>query len=153
MMRHRSRSRRQPMQFRSIGIAAAICMLGAGMAQARTVHFTVALNGASEVPPNTTTGKGELTASLDTASKTFTYKATYSGLTGPAVAAHFHGPAAPGANAPPVIPIKTLASPIEGTAALTDPQIAELTAGKWYFNVHTAAHPGGEIRGQLKPAH
>ena len=54
-----------------------------------------------------------------------------------------------GANAPPVIVIKSLASPITGSATLTPAQVADLTAGKWYFNVHTAAHPGGEIRGQL----
>ena len=63
--------------------------------------------------------------------------------------AHFHGPAAPGANAPPIIVVKDLPSPMKGTATLTDAQIADLQAGKWYFNIHTSAHPGGEIRGQL----
>ena len=42
-------------------------------------------------------------------------------------------------------------SPIAGTATLSDGQIADLEAGKWYFNVHTMAHPGGEIRGQVMP--
>jgi hypothetical protein len=140
------------MQFRSIGIAAAICLLSAGVADARTVHFATVLKGSDEVPPNTSPGQGQVRATLDTVSKAFTYNITYSGLTGPAVAAHFHGPAAPGSNAPPVIPITKLASPIEGTATLTDAQVADLSAGKWYFNVHTAAHPGGEIRGQLKAA-
>jgi len=65
--------------------------------------------------------------------------------------AHFHGPAAPGANAPPVVPVPAanLANPMTGTATLDDGQIADLKAGKWYFNIHTAANPGGEIRGQL----
>ncbi len=63
--------------------------------------------------------------------------------------AHFHGPAAAGVNAPPIITMKTLPSPIKGTATLTDAQIDDLKAGNWYFNVHTAAHPPGEIRGQL----
>jgi len=36
-----------------------------------------------------------------------------------------------------------------GTAVLTDAQIADLTAGKWYANIHTQANPGGEIRGQV----
>ena len=76
-------------------------------------------------------------ATLDTDTKEFTYDVTYSGLTGPAVAAHFHGPAAPGVNAPPVIVMTTLTSPISGSATLTDAQIADLEAGKWYFNVHT----------------
>ena len=76
---------------------------------------------------------------------------TYSGLTGPATAAHFHGPAAVGANAPPVVPVPAtaLANPIKGDATLTDAQAADLAAGKWYFNIHTAANKGGEIRGQV----
>jgi hypothetical protein len=79
-----------------------------------------------------------------------TWTVTYEGLTGPATAAHFHGPAAAGANAPPVVPIKgNLASPITGSATLTDAQAADLSAGNWYFNVHTAKYPDGEIRGQL----
>jgi len=40
-------------------------------------------------------------------------------------------------------------SPAEGSATLTDAQAADLTAGKYYINVHTAANPGGEIRGQV----
>jgi hypothetical protein len=51
------------------------------------------------------------------------------------------------------VPVTNPANPIKGKAVLTDAQIADLKAGKWYFNVHTAAHPGGEIRGQVAPAH
>ena len=65
------------------------------------------------------------------------------------VAAHIHGPAEPGANAPPVVPFANAASPISGTATLTDAQAADLMAGKYYVNVHTAANRGGEIRGQI----
>jgi hypothetical protein len=64
--------------------------------------------------------------------------------------AHIHGPAAVGANAGVVVPFKApVTSPITGTATLTDAQMADLEAGKYYANVHTAANPGGEIRGQL----
>jgi hypothetical protein len=119
-------------------------------AQAKSLKFSASLTGGEEVPANTLMGTGKVTAKLDVEKKTFSYKATYSKLTGPATAAHFHGPAGYGFNAPPTLPITNLASPIEGVATLTDPQIAELTKGRWYFNVHTAAHPGGEIRGQLK---
>jgi hypothetical protein len=118
---------------------------------AATQTFVASLNGATEVPPNDTKGTGTVSATYDTVSKKFSYDVTYSGLTGTATAAHFHGPAAAGVNAPPVVPIPAtaLASPIKGEATLTDAQAADLEAGNWYFNVHTAAHPGGEIRGQL----
>ena len=45
--------------------------------------------------------------------------------------------------------IASAASPIKGEATLTDAQAADLLAGRWYVNVHTRAHPGGEIRGQV----
>jgi hypothetical protein len=95
-------------------------------------------------------GKGAATASLDTATKTLTWSVEYSGLSGPATAAHIHGPADPGADAGVVVPfISSLVSPIKGSATLTDAQIGQLEAGKWYINIHTAVNKGGEIRGQL----
>jgi hypothetical protein len=138
-----------------IALAASAALLAAGMANAATLHFDTTLKGANEVPPHDVGGTGKVMATLDTVSKSFSYKVTYSGLTGPATMAHFHGPAAPGANAPPVVPVpKTaLANPMMGKATLTDAQIADLEAGKWYFNIHTAANPGGEIRGQLPASH
>jgi hypothetical protein len=134
-----------------IGLAASAVLFAAGAASAATLTFTTTLSGPGEVPPNPTSGTGKVAATLDTTSKVLTYTVTYSGLTGPATMAHFHGPAAPGANAPPVVavPMSALASPMAGAATLDDGQIADLEAGRWYFNIHTAAHPGGEIRGQL----
>ena len=89
-------------------------------------------------------------ATLNTATKELTYTLTFDNLTGPATAAHFHGPAAAGANAGVVVPLgNNPTSPIHGSKTLTDAQIADLEAGKWYVNVHTAANPGGEIRGQV----
>jgi hypothetical protein len=73
----------------------------------------------------------------------------FSGLSGPVTAAHFHGPAAPGENAGPVVTIDDLESPSEGSATLTDEQAAQLANGQWYVNIHTEAHPDGEIRGQV----
>jgi hypothetical protein len=136
----------------ALAAVALSAMLTAGAPSfAATVNYTADLKAASEVPPNDSKGTGALTGTFDTTSKKLTYSATYSGLSGPATAAHFHGPAAAGANAGPVLPIAptALASPIKGEATLTDAQAADLAAGKWYFNVHTAAHAGGEIRGQV----
>lgn len=129
--------------------AVGLVLLTAAAAQSATLRFAAHLTGAQEVPANATTGSGDVTAKVDTNTHLMTYSVTYSGLTGPATAAHFHGPAAPGVNAGPVVMLKALASPISGSADLTDAQFADLQGGKWYFNVHTAAHPGGEIRGQL----
>ncbi|MFI4975668.1 MAG: CHRD domain-containing protein [Caulobacterales bacterium] len=133
----------------AMGAAAALLLFVSGSACAATLHFKAALSGHDEVPPNAATGTGKLTATLDTDSKALSYNVTYRGLSGPGVAAHFHGPAAAGANGPVVIPVTAPASPIKGTATLTDAQVADLKAGAWYFNVHTQANPGGEIRGQI----
>jgi len=134
-----------------IGWTAAAVLFTAGAVSAATLHFTTTLKGADEVPPHAVPGTGKVTASLDTKTKLFSYKVTYAHLTGPATMAHFHGPAGPGVNAPPVVPVppSSLADPMKGAATLDDGQIADLKAGNWYFNIHTAANPGGEIRGQL----
>jgi hypothetical protein len=130
---------------------AAISVLAlAGAANAEIIHYMAMMDGASESPAHATPGKGMVMADLDTSTKTLTYKASFSGLTGPATMAHFHGPALPGANAPPVVVFPTpVSSPIGGSVVLTDAQIADLNAGKWYVNVHTDANKGGEIRGQV----
>jgi len=117
---------------------------------AATETYKADLKPSTEVPANDTKGSGALTATYDTVTKKLTYSATYQGLTGPATAAHFHGPAAPGVNAAVVVPVKDMTpSPLKGEATLTDAQAADLQAGKWYFNIHTAANKGGEIRGQV----
>jgi hypothetical protein len=125
---------------------AAVSLLAAGAASAQMMHYSAALKGADGVK-----GSGDVQAMLD--GKTFTYTASYKDLTGPAVAAHFHSAPTAGGNGPPVLPATVTPSPIKGSATLTDAQIADLNAGKWYFNIHTAANPGGEIRGTVTMAH
>jgi hypothetical protein len=135
-------------------ILAAVCAVGfLSSASAAMVQFQGTLSGKSEVPPTTSSGSGDVLATLDTASKKLSYTMTYYGLTGPATAAHFHGPAASGANAGVVVPIGTNpASPTTGSVTLTEAQMKDLEAGKWYANVHTEANKGGEIRGQMMRA-
>lgn len=120
-------------------------------AHAATVTLKADLKASTEVPANDSTGTGTLTATLNTETNELKYHIEFTGLSGPVVAAHFHGPAAEGANAKPQLPIKTspIASPIDGSATLTPEQAKDLTDGKWYFNLHTAANPRGEVRGQI----
>jgi len=119
---------------------------------ADTMNFSADLKSSSEVPPKDSPGHGQFTATFDTSTKQLQYKATYADLTGPATMAHIHGPASAGKNAGVVIPVPKdkVASPIEGTATLSDAQAKELVAGNYYFNVHTEKNPGGEIRGQIE---
>jgi hypothetical protein len=120
----------------------------ASPALAQNVNFKATLAGGEEVPPVQTSGKGELTATFDQGSKRLTWKGNYSGLSGPATAAHFHA-AEKGKNGGVAVPISPSASPMEGAATLTDQQVADLMAGRWYVNVHTEANKAGEIRGQM----
>jgi Cu/Zn superoxide dismutase len=122
-------------------------------AQAQTKTFHADMTTAQEVPPTAGTGTGKATFTLDPATKELKWTVTYSGLSADATAAHIHGPAAPGANAGVAVNLAPsgVKSPLEGSATLTDAQIADLTSGKDYVNVHTVQNKGGEIRGQIKP--
>jgi hypothetical protein len=136
--------------FRTVVTVCALTLVSAA-AHAATIQLKADLKASSEVPPKDSAGMGTMTGTLNTETNEFTYHIEFSGLTGPAVAAHFHGPAAEGANAKPQLPIKgsPVTSPIDGKATLTAEQAKDLLDGKWYFNLHTAANPGGEIRGQI----
>ena len=131
------------------GLAVAAYLAAASPVLADTVSLKANLAAATEVPPNDSAATGSVTVTFDTASKKATWQGTYSGLSGPATAGHFHGPADPGKNASVAVPITPNTSPLQGSADLTDAQAADLMAGKWYVNIHTDAHKGGEIRGQV----
>lgn len=137
--------------FRSALAGAAIAAaLIVSPALAETVSFKADLTGASEVPPVATSGIGTVTATYDTATKRLSWRGSVSGLTGNATAAHFHGPAEPGKNAGVMVPAPGVtAGAFEGSATLTDEQARAVMAGNTYFNIHTPANPGGEVRGQV----
>jgi hypothetical protein len=136
--------------FRRSMILAGFTVMFAGSASAATVKFHATLDAASEVPPSKSTGSGEATASLDTATHELTYDVTFSGFSSDVTAAHIHGPAATGKNAGVVVPLGSAPkSPIHGSAKLTPEQEQELTAGMYYVNVHSKNNPSGAVRGQL----
>jgi len=128
--------------------AALLALTPAAFAASET--FSADLKPSAEVPAVDSKASGTITATYDTASKKLTYTATYKDLSGPATMAHFHGPADAKTNAPVVVPVKDMTpGTLKGEATLTDAQATDLQAGKWYFNIHTAANKGGEIRGQM----
>ncbi len=136
-----------------LSLAGALAFSGAPAlpVSAATLSYTADLKSASDSPPNTSKATGKVMAWFDTVSNKLSWAVTYTGLSGPATAAHFHGPTAMGAHAAPVAPVPPagLATPMNGEAMPTDAQAEELADGKWSFNIHTAAHAGGEIRGQM----
>jgi CHRD domain len=130
----------------TLAFGAAVAFAGPAFAD----KMKVTLDGKSQVPPNTSAATGTADLDYDPASKKLSWKLTYTGLSGPATAAHFHGPAEAGKNAGVAVAIPNAgASPVEGSATLTDAQAVDLVGGKYYINIHTAANPGGEIRGQV----
>jgi CHRD domain len=135
---------------RSVLIGSALFAIANSAAVAETLKYKSVINAQNVTTPNDSKGTGTAEVTYDTATKTLSWDINFDGLTGPPTMAHFHGPAAPGANAGVALMIGTNpTSPAKGTATLTDAQAADLQGGLWYINIHTAANRGGEIRGQV----
>ena len=132
-------------------VLSVVAALLAGCASmAGTGSIQVTLSGSQEVPPVTTaaTGSGTITVGAD---KSVSGNVTTAGLVG--VAAHIHD-GAPDKNGPVIVPLNKSSDnswSVPAGARFTDAQFESYKAGNLYINVHTAAHKGGEIRGQLKP--
>ncbi len=137
----------------SLLAASAVVALAAGCTTvtSNTALMQARLSGDAQVPPVQTMGQGVAQVWLNKDTGGLRWKVDYSGLSGPATAAHFHGPADVASNGPVVVPFKSpLTYPtIEGEATITPAQVQDLLAGRWYINIHTAKNPGGEIRGQV----
>lgn len=129
---------------------AAILSLAAWAGPALSQEIKVALSGAQEIPPVTTSATGTGTVNVG-ADRSLSGGVTVSGLE--VTAAHIHD-AGPGKNGPIVVPLTKVSDTVwnvpPGTK-LTDAQYESYKAGNLYFNIHSAAHKAGEIRGQIKP--
>lgn len=110
------------------------------------VALTAVINASQEVPANPSTATGTFTGVYNKDTNVLTYTVTYTGLT--PVMGHLHR-GMPGMNGPVVVPFSSLASPITGTFAFTDADEALLLNNGFYVNLHSAAFPGGEIRGNI----
>jgi hypothetical protein len=132
-----------------VRVLAAALLLGAlSVGTAFAADIKVTLSGANEVPPVTTTASGGGTMTFG-ADGSVSGSVSTTGVAG--TAAHIHEGAA-GKNGPVIVPLTKEGDTykVAAGAKLTEAQMASLKAGNLYVNVHSAAHPGGEIRGQLK---
>ncbi len=122
---------------------------------ADTIAFKAELTGASEYPPSDSKGTGHCDVMLETDFNVLSWTCTYSGVSGPLIAAHFDGPASyKGSTSDKEAPIQAatsgdLTSPFKGTAKIDGKQAHDLRLGLWYFDLHTKKYPSGEIRGPV----
>ena len=118
-----------------------------------TTLYKVPLDGAQAGTagnPIVTSGSGSGTVTFDPATMLLSWSITWANLPSGVIAAHFHGPAQPFEVAPVEVP-SALGDPMTGSMTLTPDLAAQLVNGFMYFNIHTVAFPGGEIRGQVLP--
>jgi hypothetical protein len=117
-----------------------------------SVGFNATLDAAQETPPTGESGTGTCVVTYDTVTNELKYTLTWDGLTGVPTAMHFHK-ADIGVAGGVEIPINGFAASVSGTltssAQVDQDDEHDLLEEKFYVNIHTAAHPGGEIRGQL----
>lgn len=122
-----------------------------GEMRGQIVPFNALLGANQESPTNASPGTGWAIAVADTALNQLTYRVFYENLTGAATLSHFHGNVLHGTNGAVKVGLTVTPSPMTGTVAYSQADEGALLAGRWYVNLHTAANPGGEIRGQMVP--
>lgn len=122
-----------------------------GQPEGNLVALSTRLDGASAIPPARSGATGQIDAVYDSSTRTLRWKASWSGLSGAIVGVQFHGPAASGQVAAPVMLWPGPYGPrYEGRATLTPAQATDLLGGRWYVSVDTPMYPQGELRGQMR---
>ncbi len=135
---------------KAFALSVILCAMGMTHAATITVFNTVMTGDQANAGQGTgSDGKGAGTMTLDHDTGLFSWFIAWENLDAPVTNAHFHGPANPDENGGVQVPIDFNVNPTSGSATLTNTQIDQLLAGLWYINIHSAAHPGGEIRGQV----
>jgi hypothetical protein len=146
-----SEFRENVMVFRKmLPLAAATMLVFQGTAFAKTVDLIgqFQTEGMAKTQPS-----GMVVAKLNTVTDMLSYSVTYAGLSGPVMAAHFHGPAPMSANAGVLVPIAgPYMSGMTGMVKIKPAVAKDILAGMTYVNLHTAANPMGEARAQIEIA-
>lgn len=154
---------------RMFGLLGLVLALAAAPAQAALITLSASLDGAQEFPQSgqaAVGGFGSASLVFDDVTNLLSWTINFNLNTGPATAAHFHGPTNTGDHAGPGItsPIRFGIPDIQGLSSgtaigsfdldnLANPadNPANLLSGLWYINIHTATFSAGELRGQVLP--
>ncbi len=121
----------------------------------KSARYTISGNGSGNqvVPQVTNAGTCTISGTYIAESKALNYSVSFSNLSANATGMHFHGPADALVNAPVMVPVAgfpaATSGNFSGTATLTASQDSALTAGKMYFDIHSATNPNGEVRAQI----
>jgi hypothetical protein len=119
------------------------------------IAYQALLNGPQQSPPEASPSQGVALVLLVKETNMVCYRISYSPLAGTELLAHFHGPAAPGQNAPVLVNISPspspLGSPKHACVQFTKDDVKLLNKGLLYINIHSSVAPNGEIRGQVLP--
>jgi aldose sugar dehydrogenase len=110
--------------------------------------FVANLDGSQETPPHEVSARGVATLLLDSDETTARVSLDFRALSSDQTAAHVHEPAGPGQTAPPAFDLPS-GNFKDFQVTLAPQQVADLKAGLFYVNVHSADLPAGEIRGQF----
>lgn len=139
--------------------AAGLAALAAGMpapAPAASFSFIAVLNSGQEIqtPKPASNAQGTALMTLDNKTKMLCYSISFLDLVGGETAAHFHGPASAGENAPILYfitpDVSPPGSPKTGCVGpLSNQHVRDLKKGLFYINVHSSEFPAGETRGQV----
>lgn len=137
--------------FASIAGLALLLVVGACSPALTPTTFEVVLTGAQEVPSTGSTATGS--ANVTVAGNRLAIDGAWDGFDIVEPGAHVHGPAAAGSNAGILFELvyDNQTRTFEGTFTLDQEQMSYFLDNELYINLHSAAFPDGEIRGQITP--